>query len=359
MKIKNFVALTIIFLFFSFSCKETPPEPGNGIVNNGMLIVEDVGVTDAVIRLRVPRGFKSRSVILKRLPAEQAGDTTTIFHSPLSPATGGQATHHFLIDTLIIDEGLLPKHSYRYALTVNNFLNLQERSYADVVTMDTTSHEFTWQIDTLGDGHSSALYDVAILNDTLAYAVGEIKKKDSTGNYEYQPYNVARWDGKQWQLLKLEFPLYNYDCTVAGYLASKTTTIFGFNPNSILISDGGSVAKWDGATLTQYPCILNWITNGELLKIWGRSENDFYVVGRNGTILQYYFGTWQKLESGTDVNLTDVWGSPDGSVVWACGYFNNKRGTYLLRKNSDSWEVAYDGTSTEFNLLLETSEKLV
>ncbi|MBI3006249.1 MAG: hypothetical protein HYY49_12660, partial [Ignavibacteriales bacterium] len=39
---------------------------------------------------------------------------------------------------------------------------------------DTTSHNFTWTIDTVGDGNSSVLYDVAIINDTLAYAVGEI-----------------------------------------------------------------------------------------------------------------------------------------------------------------------------------------
>ncbi|MGH2567306.1 MAG: hypothetical protein ACRDGA_03130 [Bacteroidota bacterium] len=36
---------------------------------------------------------------------------------------------------------------------------------------DTTSHNFAWQTFVLGDGNS-ILYDVAIVNDTLAYAVG-------------------------------------------------------------------------------------------------------------------------------------------------------------------------------------------
>ncbi len=48
-------------------------------------------------------------------------------------------------------------------------------------------------------------------------------------------------------------------------------------------------------------------------------------------IVHYKNGNWTKLESGTDVNLLDVWGSPDGSVVWACGYDRAKPGTFLLR----------------------------
>ena len=46
---------------------------------------------------------------------------------------------------------------------------------------DTTSHNYAWQTFILGDGNSSVLYDAAIINDTLIYAVGEIYLKDSTG----------------------------------------------------------------------------------------------------------------------------------------------------------------------------------
>ena len=57
---------------------------------------------------------------------------------------------------------------------------------------DTTSHNFLWTLDTLGDGNSSTLYDVAIINDTLAYAVGEISVRNSIGGYRTPAFNFAR-----------------------------------------------------------------------------------------------------------------------------------------------------------------------
>jgi hypothetical protein len=54
-------------------------------------------------------------------------------------------------------------------------------------TIDTTSHNFTWEFDTLGGGSSSAWYDDRIINDTLVYAVGGIFIRDSTGQTGVQP----------------------------------------------------------------------------------------------------------------------------------------------------------------------------
>ena len=70
------------------------------------------------------------------------------------------------------------------------------------------------------------------------------------------------------------------------------------------------------------------------------------MVGTNGSIAYYNGNSWQKMESGTDVNLTDVWGSPDGSVVWACGYNENNARTCLLRNEGNGWGIAYDGTNS-------------
>jgi hypothetical protein len=56
---------------------------------------------------------------------------------------------------------------------------------------DTTSHNFTWTLQKLGGASGSVLYDVAIVNDTLAYAVGEMYLNDSVGQNDPQPYNLA------------------------------------------------------------------------------------------------------------------------------------------------------------------------
>ena len=49
-----------------------------------------------------------------------------------------------------------------------------------VTTMDTTSHNFTWQSWTFGDIGSSVLYDVAIINENNIWAVGEINIADTS-----------------------------------------------------------------------------------------------------------------------------------------------------------------------------------
>ena len=58
--------------------------------------------------------------------------------------------------------------------------------------------------------------------------------------------------------------------------------------------------------------------------------------------------------SAADVYLLDVWGSPDGSVVWTCGYYRSGYGTFLLRSTGSNFEMAYDGTANEFKILQDT-----
>jgi hypothetical protein len=286
MKIKTFITLTIILMLFSFSCKETPPEPGNGGERDGgLLTVEDVGVTDAVLRLRIPSGFKSQTVTLKR-------DTTTIFHSAIT-------THTSLFDTLIIDEALLSKHSYNYTLTVNNFFNTQERCYAGITTMDTTSHNFTWQVDTLGDG-SSLIRDVTIVNDTCVLIVGEIYKKDSLGNWEDEMYNMAKWDGRRWTLGKAYFTYQGRPYVTQLY------SIYAFGENDIWVASTHP-AHWGGTDWTQYP--LGSSFPGYPKKFWGTSSLNLYMAGTDGSLAHYDGSQWQKIESWTDLDIVDIYGT--------------------------------------------------
>jgi len=48
----------------------------------------------------------------------------------------------------------------------------------------------------------------------------------------------------------------------------------------------------------------NWQVN----KMWGSSPNDLYAVGNNGNIAHYNGQSWSKIESGTDLNINDIWG---------------------------------------------------
>ncbi len=277
-----FVAIAV-FSFLQIDCKkELPIAPP---VNNPLqLTVEDATCTEVFIKLSLPASEQNRTVTLKR------NDSTI--------ATIVMVGN----DSLFVDEVLLPKKTYTYTLVASNW-----SVTAHATTMDTTSHNWTWQVDTLGIG-DSYLYDVAIINDTLAYAVGEIYIKDSTGQFDQNAYNVARWNGKSWKLMRIQF--YTI-CGQQSRTSYPSRAIFANSQTDIWIASGGSqIAHWDGIS---GPTIICLPVSFAINKIWSSNSNDVYIVGDNGAILHFNGSNWQKIESGTTVTLSDVWG---GSNKW-------------------------------------------
>jgi hypothetical protein len=64
---------------------------------------------------------------------------------------------------------------------------------------DTTSHNFSYTLDTLGT--SGVLLGVAVINDSLVWAVGDIHtaetdRYDSSGAW-VNPFNLAVWNGNE------------------------------------------------------------------------------------------------------------------------------------------------------------------
>jgi hypothetical protein len=68
---------------------------------------------------------------------------------------------------------------------------------------------------------------------------------------------------------------------------------------------------------------------------------DLYAVGNAGTIIRYSNGTWTQMPSGTTIDLRDVWGTPDGGVVWACGYSNDNSQSILLKYDGTQWKTIW------------------
>jgi hypothetical protein len=309
----------IVQIFTGFGCRENTVDPGGG-KGPEFLTAEDIGVTDSYLKITLPFSLRQQPVILKR-------DTTTIIHSYISAN-----------DTLIYDEHLLPNHTYTYTLTTFSGRTFSPDAHLTITTMDTTSHDFAWTIDTLGDGNSSVLYDVAIINDTLAYAVGEIYKKDSLGNWDNEPYGAARWDGNKWNLMKVRYHDYNSTTTYPGILKS----VYAFGPNDVYVCSYANLLHGDGSRWTEKAFFMTGIPfTGQVNKIWGTSGSNLYCVGNSGAIYHYNGTSWEKLESGTDVYLLDVWGTPDGNTVWACGreYF---KPTVLLRIQNNKVEKVFE-----------------
>lgn len=188
-----------------------------------------------------------------------------------------------------------------------------------IVLPDTTSHNFTWGAQYLGDGNSSMLHDVAIINDTLAYAVGEIYMKDSTGSFDPVVYNVAKWNANRWNIQRIP-----YWYQGSPYYAA-IQSVFAFGENDIWFGIGNLV-HWNGVDFYPVP-VPAFISKAN--RLWGRSSQDLFLVGSAGLIYHFNGSAWQSVPSSTTLPIQDIWG----------GVNSNTGQTEILALASNGFEV--------------------
>jgi len=270
--LKEYLILCFL-LFTSFSCKDEPVKPPDNV--DFSISVEDVSCIEAWISLKTASAselklFRNDSLI--------------------------KTLNTFPIDTIVYDEGLLPNQSYIYKAEVL-FNNKTYTKEAAAQTMDTTSHNYTWQSWEFGQHSSSQLFDVAIIDENNIWAVGEIYMKDSLGQSDPHPYNSVHWDGEKWELKKI---YYNYN---GSNLSLKIKSILTFNASDIWFD---AHLHWNGAIFEQIN--ISGLVGFSINEIWGTSLNNIFIVGNNGSIAHYNGTSWKRLESGTDYNINDIWG---------------------------------------------------
>jgi hypothetical protein len=123
---------------------------------------------------------------------------------------------------------------------------------------------------------------------------------------------------------------------------------FGFSNTDIWFAAGGAFHYQGDSVVTSY--WVNWfqgnphpiLDSGQgVAKLWGSSGSNLFGIGPLGTIVHFDGTTWTKMTSGTDIELLDIWGTPDGSQVWTCGYNYNDGRSILLRLNNGNWETLW------------------
>ncbi len=243
-------------------------------------------------------------------------------------------------DSLLYIDSLLPNQTYSFQVSsiqsaAGGPVSSNELS---VTTLDTTSHNFTWQTFEFGQHSSSILYDVAIIDENNIWAVGEIYINDSLGNPDPKRYNAVIWDGTKWSVIRIPYyfqgqPFYN-----------PIHSIFSISQNDIWFC-GNGVIHWDGNNFIPIPIPTNVWGPYQMNKLWGSSSNDLYVVGNNGSIAHWDGVKWTKIESGTSVHLLEIWGAIDGSTIWACGYTEDYGTSALIRIMNNLSEKIYEGSS--------------
>jgi hypothetical protein len=279
------------FLFFislfitSISCDSTePPPPPDETKPTLTLTIDDASCTDAWLQLTTKDLTLPAQLTLKQY--NSTGDSVT--------QTFSLSTQ----DSLLYIDSLLPNQTYQYQVSS---IQYQVSSIKEqVTTMDTTSHNFTFTSWTFGTIGSSTLYDVAIINENNIWAVGEIMIADTSIN-SYTVYNAVHWDGNDWELKQIPY----YFNSQAYY--HPIQSVFAFNENDIWFC-GNGVMNWDGTNFRSIG--ISPIVWGpyQMNKIWGSDNSNLYIVGNNGSIAHYNGTNWQRIESGTTLNINDIWG---------------------------------------------------
>ncbi|MHB2153385.1 glucosyl transferase [Calditrichota bacterium GD2] len=273
-KINSFVICLLSFFLILSSCKRSTEPLYNP--SNLQLRVLDVSCTEAWLSLQAKSDYLNKTLKLFK-------DDKLILEKPLTTE-----------DSLLYVDGLWPNTGYAFKAAVYDGNKLLTRSPAvTATTMDTTSHDFTWQtFEFGGEGGSSSFYDVAIIDENDIWAVGEIY----TAN---DKYNAAHWDGEKWELKKVPY------VDEKGYVwITPLYSIFAFSANDIWFEGG---IHWNGNKFISINKNISFPSH--VNKIWGTSSSDLYVVGNSGLIAHYDGQQWQRIESGIQINIRDIWGA--------------------------------------------------
>jgi len=277
-KITMTITLFLTILFLAMSCKECPTESKTNY--NIYLSAEDVACIWVTLNVTLPDSGNVNTFSLER------NDSTVATYTCND------------VDTLITDEGLSPDTDYSYTVCfLKNGKTKAESDPVSVHTLPTTSHDFVWEIDTLGH-YGSYLKDAWIVDEDDIWVVGNIETDSGQ-------YNAAHWDGIQWELLGI------YSNTADLY------SIFYFSADDIWVTSHCFPIHWDGEKWTLYHIQNMGLDACVGTASWGTSSSNMYFVGLEGSIVHYDGSSFRKMESGTPIDLEDVYGS--GINVYATG----------------------------------------
>lgn len=264
-------------LIFPLGCDTTDP-PSN---DSFSILMEDRSCTEIWIKLSITN-FQS--------PTELDILTDNIVAKSINLQSS---------DTLLCIDSLLPNRTYKLKASSQSISSNEIL----VTTLDTTSRSFNWQYWTFGEfsAGGSAFYDVTILNENNIFVVGRISRFDSLGNPEIYSYNAIQWDGQKWNYHRVMFDAICLNDSVNG--AYPIQAVFSFEDETIITASGLQLAYLKDGIQLKKECI-----DIPPNKIWGRSSDDFFVVGNHGNILHWDGEQWLKLKTNTSDQINHIYG---------------------------------------------------
>lgn len=297
---KNTIAISILFLLFlMMTLLSSDQRDALGDVNNdGIINVQDI--------------IRIVNIILENDPVPSDYE---LWAGDVNSDESIDVTDIIILVNYILGTGILCEEGYSFC----------PGSITECCA-DITSHEFTWEVDSLGS-YGSVLRDVYIVDENNIWAVGNIE----TGDDEF---NAAHWDGVSWEYIEI-------------INAADLYSIYYFSENDIWVTKFSYPVHWNGMDWNQYNLTEMGI-NGGGRACWGTSSENMYFVGYQGAIVHFNGENFVQMESGTSTYLLDVQGTPNGQYVFAAGYEITGESVALMFDGS-GWTNIYEGDSYYVN----------
>jgi hypothetical protein len=356
--------LIIIILSVFLSCSN-PVDPPGPVKDNITVSVEDITHRSVNMNVKNTAYYPDRFIRVMR------HNGTSVTELAQYPAA--------VTDTTLTDDnngsGLSFNTTYSwYAQIIDSTGAVKDSSSkVTVSTLDTTTHNYTWQEFTITGG----LYGVWGTDENNVYACGTIIMNDS-------PYSVIRWNGTEWLPYKsiggaeAVFGFSNSDIWLVGnfilhfngvawkeiFLADTLlrnnipfTSVWGTSSNNMYFgANNGKIIHWNGekANLTEVRS-----SEGAIADIWGFSEDNIYAAAsapnRFGELWHYNGISWKIIRTGGyDLSISDtygpftsVWGkSPDEIFLLADQVEVRRRNTWHKGYNPDVAMTNLRGTNS-------------
>jgi|GEM_PF-2672273 len=180
-----------------------------------------------------------------------------------------------------------------------------------VVPLDTTSHEFVWEFDTVAMQYSMIHGVAAVAEDDIWVSGQFFGHNPEWGTHDVFG-NAAHWNGREWTM---------HGFNVLGdSLWYDLWDAKAFGPDNIWIC-GGSPFRWDGTQWKAYD-YDGFVFRSGINDIWSsKDQKHVCAVGYKRSCVLYApeSDSFEWFDMPRDENLYDVTGTEDGTIYIAGG----------------------------------------
>jgi hypothetical protein len=203
--------------------------------------------------------------------------------------------------------------------------------------LETTSHAMTWEVDTIFTGFVNYANDVAIIDDTTIWVVGEFElddPEDTLTNFEGR-FNLIKYDGKTWTLDRIMEPGWSS--------IARAEAIFAFSKNDVWVGNYGSPMYWNGDEWQGRAQGFGWESvGGNIHTIWGSGPDDVFFGSVDGQINHWDGTGFERMETPTAIHIVDIWGTGPNDV-WAVGFDLLGGGiSTVIHYDGNAWSLIYE-----------------